>query len=123
MQLSERPRSQRASAPAWIRASPARRRGRPQRTPPTARIDPAPTPASPWRRRRQGSSASIDWRHEDARPEESHDATTLGGNSGSVMVDLASGEAIGLQFGGIEGERDSAVQAARVRELVVQLAS
>jgi len=39
------------------------------------------------------------------------------------MVDLASGEAIGLQFGGIEGERDSAVQAARVRELVVQLAS
>ena len=49
-----------------------------------------------------------------------HDATTLGGNSGSVVFDLASGKAIGLHFGGIEGERNSAVQAPRVREILDQ---
>ena len=49
-----------------------------------------------------------------------HDATTLGGNSGSVLVDLASGKAIGLHFGGIEGDRNSAVQAPRVQELLDQ---
>lgn len=49
-----------------------------------------------------------------------HDATTLGGNSGSVVLDLATGHAIGLHFGGIEGDRNMAVQApviaARIAE-------
>lgn len=40
-----------------------------------------------------------------------HDATTLGGNSGSVVMHLATGKAIGLHFGGVEGDRNSAVQA------------
>ena len=47
-----------------------------------------------------------------------HDATTLGGNSGSVVVDLETGKAVALHFGGIEGQRNEAVQAAHVRRLV-----
>lgn len=47
-----------------------------------------------------------------------HDATTLGGNSGSVVLDLASGKALGLHFGGIQGERNEAVQAPRVHQIL-----
>ena len=47
-----------------------------------------------------------------------HDATTLGGNSGSVVLELESGKAIGLHFGGVQRDRNSAVQASRVRDLV-----
>lgn len=49
-----------------------------------------------------------------------HDATTLGGNSGSVVVDLSSGKALALHFGGIEGDRNMAVQAPRVREIIAE---
>jgi endonuclease G len=52
-----------------------------------------------------------------------HDATTLGGNSGSVVFDLDSGKAIGLHFGGIEGSRNEAVQAAQLREIIAQHAN
>lgn len=52
-----------------------------------------------------------------------HDATTLGGNSGSVVLDLASGKAMGLHFGGIEGNRNSAVQAPRIHQLVQRFLS
>jgi S1-C subfamily serine protease len=47
-----------------------------------------------------------------------HDATTLGGNSGSVVVDLDSGKAVALHFGGIQRARNVAVQAPRVREIL-----
>jgi hypothetical protein len=47
-----------------------------------------------------------------------HDATTLGGNSGSVVVDLESGKALALHFGGIERERNEAVQAPRIRRIL-----
>lgn len=47
-----------------------------------------------------------------------HDATTLGGNSGSVVVDLASGKALALHFGGIEGDRNEAVQAPVIRRIL-----
>ena len=47
-----------------------------------------------------------------------HDATTLGGNSGSVVVDLESGNALALHFGGIEGDRNEAVQAPRIRRIL-----
>jgi endonuclease G len=40
-----------------------------------------------------------------------HDATTLGGNSGSLVLDLASGRAAAIHFGGLAGERNLAVQA------------
>jgi hypothetical protein len=43
-----------------------------------------------------------------------HDATTLGGSSGSVVVDLASGKAVGLHFGGLEGDRNYAVLAPQL---------
>jgi hypothetical protein len=49
-----------------------------------------------------------------------HDATTLGGNSGSVVFDLDSAKAIALHFGGIEGSRNEAVQAARLREIIAK---
>jgi Trypsin-like peptidase domain len=45
-----------------------------------------------------------------------HDATTLGGNSGSVVMELASGKAVGLHYGGIEGDRNRAVQATVVQD-------
>lgn len=47
-----------------------------------------------------------------------HDATTLGGNSGSVVLDLASGKAAALHFGGIAGERNLAVQAPLVARIL-----
>ena len=49
-----------------------------------------------------------------------HDATTLGGNSGSVVVDLATGNAVGLHFGGFEGDRNDGVKANVVASLVAQ---
>jgi endonuclease G len=44
-----------------------------------------------------------------------HDGTTLGGNSGSVVLDMASGEAIGLHFGGREEAANYAVIAPVVK--------
>ncbi|MEI9425920.1 DNA/RNA non-specific endonuclease [Mesorhizobium sp. Cs1299R1N1] len=45
-----------------------------------------------------------------------HNCTTLGGNSGSVVVDLKSGEALGLHFSGSFLRTNFAVRADRVRE-------
>lgn len=45
-----------------------------------------------------------------------HNATTLGGCSGGVIIDLATGEAIGLHFGGRYLVTNYAVPAARVQE-------
>jgi len=47
-----------------------------------------------------------------------HDATTLGGNSGSVLLDLASGKAMALHYGGIGRSRNEAVQAPRVQQVL-----
>src|SRR5262249_34036669 len=47
-----------------------------------------------------------------------HDCTTLGGNSGSVVLDLASGEAVGLHFAGLYQETNYAVQASLLAEYV-----
>lgn len=49
-----------------------------------------------------------------------HDATTLGGNSGSVLLDLNTGKAAALHFGGIEGEHNLAVQAPAVSRIVCE---
>src|SRR5262245_11517298 len=45
-----------------------------------------------------------------------HDCSTLGGNSGSVVLDLETGEAVGLHFAGRFLETNFAVPAAIVRE-------
>jgi endonuclease G len=45
-----------------------------------------------------------------------HDATTLGGNSGSVVMDLETGQAVALHFGGFEGDRNMSVQAPVVAD-------
>jgi S1-C subfamily serine protease len=47
-----------------------------------------------------------------------HDATTLGGNSGSVVVDLESGKVAAIHFAGTEGVGNDAVQAPRLAEIV-----
>lgn len=48
----------------------------------------------------------------------SHDATTLGGNSGSAVIDLATGTAVALHFGGLAGSNNYAVSAAVLNRLV-----
>ncbi|MGQ0619193.1 MAG: trypsin-like serine peptidase [Panacagrimonas sp.] len=45
-----------------------------------------------------------------------HDCSTLGGNSGSPVLDLASGEAVGLHFGGNSIDGNRAVSATLVRD-------
>lgn len=47
-----------------------------------------------------------------------HDCSTLGGNSGSPTVDLATGKAIGLHFSGLFMQANFAVPAPRVKELL-----
>jgi len=47
-----------------------------------------------------------------------HDCTTLGGNSGSVLIDLASGEVIGLHFSGTYLDRNYAVRSDVVRQVL-----
>jgi len=47
-----------------------------------------------------------------------HDATTLTGSSGSAVVDLASGKAIGLHFEGVVGDHNTAVLAPQVAHVV-----
>jgi endonuclease G len=45
-----------------------------------------------------------------------HDCTTLGGNSGSCVVRLATGEVLGLHFAGVAEENNWAVSAATLRQ-------
>jgi endonuclease G len=45
-----------------------------------------------------------------------HDASTLGGNSGSVILDLKTGEAVGLHFAGSFMDANYAVPALAVRD-------
>lgn len=45
-----------------------------------------------------------------------HDCTTLGGNSGSALIDLGTGEAVGLHYAGVPLVENRAVPAAVVAE-------
>jgi phosphatidylserine/phosphatidylglycerophosphate/cardiolipin synthase-like enzyme/S1-C subfamily serine protease len=48
-----------------------------------------------------------------------HDCSTLGGNSGSALIDLETGEAVGLHFGGyLDDSANVAVPAPRLRILL-----
>ncbi len=50
-----------------------------------------------------------------------HDCTTLGGNSGSVVLDISTGEAVGLHFAGKYLQGNFAVSAAKVAEILASL--
>jgi endonuclease G, mitochondrial len=50
-----------------------------------------------------------------------HDCTTLGGNSGSAVLDLETGEAVALHFAGRERDRNFAVPAPTIRARLDQL--
>jgi endonuclease G len=52
-----------------------------------------------------------------------HDCSTLGGNSGSVLIDLSSGAAVGLHFAGRFLEANYAVPAPLVAERVDRVLS
>ena len=47
-----------------------------------------------------------------------HDCSTLGGNSGSVLLDLQTGEAVGLHFAGLYLQENYAVPAALIRDRI-----
>jgi len=48
-----------------------------------------------------------------------HNCTTLGGNSGSSIIDISSGNAIGLHFGGNAQVQNYAVKAAAIKQALV----
>lgn len=52
-----------------------------------------------------------------------HDCSTLGGNSGSPIVDLSSGEAIGLHFSGLFMRENRGVPAAIVKDRLEKVRS
>ncbi|HKV07163.1 MAG TPA: trypsin-like peptidase domain-containing protein, partial [Thermoanaerobaculia bacterium] len=49
-----------------------------------------------------------------------HDCTTLGGNSGSVVLDLKSGKAVGLHFSGLYQQSNYAVRATVLTDYVTR---
>lgn len=52
-----------------------------------------------------------------------HDCSTLGGNSGSVVLDLASGTAVGLHFAGRFLESNFAVPAVTIQQRLARIGS
>lgn len=50
-----------------------------------------------------------------------HDCSTLGGNSGSVVMDIENGTAVGLHFAGRFRKSNYAVKASAVREAMAEL--
>src|SRR5262249_1075036 len=52
------------------------------------------------------------------RGSSTHDCTTLGGNSGSVLLDLENGVAVGLHYAGLYQENNFAVPASVLTEYV-----
>ncbi len=49
-----------------------------------------------------------------------HDASTLGGNSGSAVIDLASQEVVGLHFGGSFRKTNYAVKASAIKDILIR---
>lgn len=50
-----------------------------------------------------------------------HDCSTLGGNSGSVVVDVETGRAVGLHFAGRFRENNFAVEAGELKKVLAKL--
>lgn len=56
------------------------------------------------------------------RPDQlQHDCSTLGGNSGSALISLESGEAVGLHFAGAYLKANYAVPSSKLRQLLQEL--
>jgi endonuclease G len=51
----------------------------------------------------------------------SHDCSTLGGNSGSAILDFNTGEALALHYAGRYEQRNYAVKASTIREKLLEL--
>ena len=49
-----------------------------------------------------------------------HDYSKLGGNSGSPIIDISTGKAVGLHFGGLYKQENSAVSAAVVKNSLIR---
>lgn len=58
---------------------------------------------------------------EPTRRDLTHDCSTLGGNSGSVVLDFATGKAVGLHYSGYFEKRNYAVPAAKLLEILHKL--
>jgi len=50
-----------------------------------------------------------------------HDCTTLGGNSGSTVIDIATGQAVGLHFSGVFHESNFAVAAPAILDALANV--
>jgi hypothetical protein len=50
-----------------------------------------------------------------------HDCTTLGGNSGSVLLDVATGNAVALHFAGLEQQANYAVLGSVLQQRLAQV--
>ena len=50
-----------------------------------------------------------------------HDCSTLGGSSGSAIVDIDTGMVVGLHYGGFYGETNYAVSAATLRDTLARV--
>jgi endonuclease G len=50
-----------------------------------------------------------------------HDCSTLGGSSGSAIVDIDTGTVVGLHYGGFYGETNYAVSAAALRDTLARV--
>jgi phosphatidylserine/phosphatidylglycerophosphate/cardiolipin synthase-like enzyme len=49
-----------------------------------------------------------------------HDCTTLGGNSGSVVLELTTGKAVGLHYAGVYEENNFAVPASALKDYITR---
>ena len=49
-----------------------------------------------------------------------HDSTTLGGNSGSAVIDVRTGKVAALHFAGVEGEANFCIQAPVLGQILQQ---
>ena len=50
-----------------------------------------------------------------------HDCSTLGGNSGSAVIDIETGQAVGLHFGGSFRQANFAVTASQIQKILTKL--
>ena len=103
-------RSTRAATSPWSASRPRTRSGR-AASPRRGACSAASTASSASRRARSGRCRTAPGRS-------AHDATTLGGSSGSVVIDLETGGAIGVHFAGALERANYAVRGSYVLDAI-----